>query len=300
MWEAKLESLHKQLVETSRHAGMAEVATSVLHNVGNVLNSVNVSASVVEERIKNSGAARLGKVLALLRENERDLAAFLTRDDKGKQLVTFLETLHEHLAAEKADLLEEIKALVRNIEHIKEIVLMQQTYAKVAGVTEVVTASELLDDAFRMHSMAYERHAIQVSREYADAPALSVDRHKAIQILVNLLQNAKYACEANQSHDRRVTLRTGVAGSGRVRMEVTDNGIGIPPENLTRIFSHGFTTRKGGHGYGLHSGALAAREMGGSLTVHSDGVGKGACFVLELPVRYRLNQPLTARDSSDL
>ena len=67
-------------------------------------------------------------------------------------------------------------------------------------------------------------------------------------------------------------------------MEVTDNGEGIPKENLTRIFQHGFTTKKTGHGFGLHSGSNAAREMGGSLNVRSDGTGTGATFILELPL----------------
>jgi PAS domain S-box-containing protein len=282
-WEAKLESLHKQLVDASRHAGMAEVATSVLHNVGNVLNSVNVAASVVEDKLNNSSDTKLAKVVSLLHENEKDLAHFLIHHEKGRQVLGFLDLLVEHLGEEKAEVLKEMKGLVRNIEHIKEIVAMQQSYAKVAGVEETVSAPELVEDALRMHLAAYQRHSVQLVREFSEAPSLSVDRHKVIQILVNLLQNAKYACDAKQSHDRKVTVRVGPANGNRVRIEVQDNGIGIPAENLTRIFSHGFTTRKEGHGYGLHSGALAAKEMGGTLTARSQGPGQGASFVLELP-----------------
>ena len=111
---------------------------------------------------------------------------------------------------------------------------------------------------------------------------MNVEKHKVLQILVNLVRNAKYACLDSAQPDKCVTVRL-AAGDGRVRITELDNGVGIPPENLTRIFSHGFTTRQGGHGFGLHGGALAAREMGGSLTVHSDGPGQGATFVLELP-----------------
>jgi C4-dicarboxylate-specific signal transduction histidine kinase len=284
-WEAKLQAMHKQLVDASRQAGMAEVATSVLHNVGNVLNSVNISASLVEERIKRSGAGNLAKFAALLRKNEADLARFLTRNQKGRQLPTYLEALVQHLDTQRAELLSEMSSLGANLEHIKEIVTMQQSYARVAGVAEIVNVAELVEDAIRMHALGFERHGVTVTREFADVPAITVDRHKVIQILVNLLQNAKYACDGRDTPDRKVVARIAMAGS-RVRIEVQDNGVGIAPENLTRIFSHGFTTRKNGHGFGLHSGALAAREMGGALTAHSEGHGNGATFVLELPVEY--------------
>ena len=284
-WEEKLAQMHKQLLEASRQAGMAEVATSVLHNVGNVLNSVNVSASIVEGRIKSSEATNIAKVVTLLRNNEADLANFLTQDAKGKRLLHYMEMLVQHLEKEKSGTLKEVKSLVQNVEHIKEIVAMQQTYARVSGVQEVVQPAELMEDALRMHEAAYERHGVQVVREFATVPLLTIDRHKVIQVLVNLVQNAKYACDPRQARERRVTLRVAPQGPDRIRFEVADNGIGIPRENLTRIFAHGFTTRKDGHGFGLHSSALAAKEMGGALTVQSDGVNCGATFVLEVPVK---------------
>jgi PAS domain S-box-containing protein len=283
-WEAELESLHKQLVEASRHAGRAEVATSVLHNVGNVLNSVNISASIVADKIRNSATDNLSKMLDLLQAHESDLSHFLTKHEKGKKLIVYLDMLIKHLDKEKAKVLEEMKYLGRNLEHIKEIVSMQQNYARVVGVVENVKPSELADDALQIQAAAFERHGISIVREYGDVPAILIDRHKVIQILVNLLQNAKYACDSRKSKDRRISVHVTDAGKHRVKIEIADNGEGIPPDNLTRIFSFGFTTRKNGHGFGLHSGALAAKEMGGNLTAHSDGTGHGARFTLELPL----------------
>jgi signal transduction histidine kinase len=124
-----------------------------------------------------------------------------------------------------------------------------------------------------------------VIREYdAQSPEITVEKHKALQILVNLIRNAKYACDESGSTDKRLTLRV-YNGGGRVRIAVIDNGVGIPAENLVRIFNHGFTTRENGHGFGLHSAALAARELGGVLRVHSEGPGRGAAFTLELPLQ---------------
>jgi PAS domain S-box-containing protein len=283
--EAKLESVHKQLMEASRQAGMAEVATTVLHNVGNVLNSVNVSASMVEDKVKHSNTANLAKAADMLREHASDLASFLASDPKGSHLPAYFATLAGCLAAEQNEILAELASLRANIDHIKEIVAMQQAYAKVAGLQETLDSADLIEDALRLNAGAFERHHVQVIREYSPTPPILVDKHKVLQVLVNLLRNAKYALEERSSGDKRMILRAAPGATGMVNISVIDNGVGIAPENLTRIFEHGFTTRQNGHGFALHSGALAARDMGGSLTCHSAGPGQGAAFTLELPVR---------------
>jgi PAS domain S-box-containing protein len=282
--EGELEKAHKELVDASRSAGMAEVATGVLHNVGNVLNSLNVSASVIGTGLRMSKAESLAKLGALLREHQSGLAEFLTHHPKGKRVPEFLASLARHAVEERNRLLEEISALQKNIDHIKEIVAMQQTYATMVGVVEPLDPAAMMDDSLRMNAAALTRHEINVTREFQVVPRVLGEKAKILQVLVNLIRNAKYACDETGSADKRVTVRLASApGPGRVQFIVEDNGIGIPPENLTRIFGHGFTTRANGHGFGLHSAANAAREMKGSLTVHSDGRGKGATFTLELP-----------------
>ena len=283
--ELGVERVHRQLMEASRQAGMAEVATSVLHNVGNVLNSVNVSATIVVDQLKKSRVATLVKAVALLQEHATDLGAFLTGDPRGKQLPGYLGEVAGYLAAEQGAHLKELDLLRKNIEHIKEIVAMQQSYGKVSGVSERVRIAELIEDALRMNTAALVRHELQLFREYdPHLPEISVERHKVLQILVNLIRNAKYACDESGRKDKRLTLRV-TNGDDRVRIAVIDNGVGIPAENLARIFNHGFTTRKDGHGFGLHSGALAARELGGALLAQSNGPGLGATFTLELPLQ---------------
>jgi len=281
--EAELEKVHRELVDASRLAGMAEVATGVLHNVGNVLNSVNVSANFVADKLRRSKLADLPKIAALFRERAGDLGTFITADPKGKQVPGYLGQLAEHLTQEQETLIQKTDLLREHLDHIKEIVAMQQNYARVSGVTESLQVADLVEDALRLHAGALTRHQVEIVRQYDPVPAVQVDRHQVLQILVNLLSNAKYACSDSGRADKRVTVRT-QAAHGNVRVMVTDNGVGIPPENLVRIFNHGFTTKKGGHGFGLHSGALAAKEMGGTLQVESAGVGQGATFILELPL----------------
>ncbi len=283
--EAERDDANRQLVVLSREAGKADVATSVLHNVGNVLNSVNVSATTVGEMVQQSKLPNLAKVAALLHEHAGDLGTYITSDVKGKLLPGYLISLSECFTEEQAEILKELESMMKNVGHIKDIVSMQQTYATSAGVVEIVTAETLVEDALRMNAGALTRHDVQVVREYADNPQLSVDRHKVLQILVNLIRNAKYSLDEAGRPEKLLTLRINANGNNCAKISVIDAGVGIPPQNLTKIFSRGFTTRKDGHGFGLHSASLAAKEMGGSLLAHSDGPGTGAAFVLELPLQ---------------
>jgi signal transduction histidine kinase len=277
-------NLQHQLRDASRQAGMAEIATNVLHNVGNVLNSVNISASLVADRVKKPRAAGLSKVVALLQQHEADLGAFVSSDERGKHLPFYLSQLSEHLLLDQKVASQELDSLRQNIDHIKEIVSMQQSYSKLVGVPERLTVSSLVEDALRMNMGAFNRHGVSVKCNFEEVSEIVVEKHKVLQILVNLLRNAKYACEAAQRTDKHVDVRVARHPDG-VQISIADNGIGILPEHMTRIFSHGFTTKKDGHGFGLHSGALAAREMGGALRVASAGPGTGATFTLELPLK---------------
>ena len=282
--EAKLEQMHKQLADASRQAGMAEIATNVLHNVGNVLNSVNDSANLVTDNVRKSKISGLAKAMALLREHESDLGAFLSEDPKGKLVPDYLARLAEHLRTDQEATLKELESLRGNIDHIKKIVSMQQSYAAVSGISETVNVIDLVEDSLRMNEGSCSRHGIETIREYGEVPPIKVDKHRVIQVLVNLLRNAKHACDDSGRSDKRMTVRVN-SSDGHIRISVSDNGVGIEAENMTKIFNHGFTTRKSGHGFGLHSGALAAKEMAGSLSAHSDGPKQGATFTLELPLQ---------------
>ena len=282
--ERELVSAHRQLVAASRRVGMAEVATGVLHNVGNVLNSVNVSATLVCEQVKKSKVLAVGKVAALLSQHADD-QKYLIEDERGKQLPGYLKDLAELLRKERASVLNELDSLVKNIEHIKEIVVMQQDYAKLSGLSVSVKTSAMVEDALRMNSSALTRHEVNLAREFIDDPTIIVDKHTVLQILVNLIRNAKYACDESNRSDKLVTVGIFKNGNDGVNIQITDNGVGIPRENLSRLFSRGFTTRSDGHGFGLHSCLLAAKEMGGALGAHSDGPGLGAVFTLVLPVQ---------------
>jgi signal transduction histidine kinase len=271
------------LIDASRQAGMAEVATGVLHNVGNVLNSVNLGAAGVRERLGASRLSHLRKAMDLVEQHTDDLPAFLANDVRGKVLPAFLGKLTRHLEDENRQLLGDMEVLEEHIGHIKQIVSMQQSYARVFGVMETLRPQALIEDAIQLNADSLARHRVAIQRHFGSDRTVTADRHKVLQILVNLLRNAKQSVGEADPADRRVTVRLGDKGTGRVFISVTDTGVGISADNMTRIFRLGFTTKRDGHGFGLHSSALAARELHGELSVHSDGPGQGATFTLELP-----------------
>jgi signal transduction histidine kinase len=281
----RVEQSRADLVKVARAAGMSEVATGVLHNVGNVLNSVNVSANLVSERVRRSASGDLTKVVRTLEPHAGNLAQFVANDPKGKHLLPLLRSIGEELEAERARVQTEVKAMCEGIEHVKVLVQAQQGYAGRTGVMEVVSIAEQVESALNFTAQAFQStKGLEIVREFDPLPACRIDRHRLMEILVNIIQNARQATLGTNTAPR-IVLRVRDLGAGRVRVEVQDNGVGIPKENLARIFTHGFTTKQDGHGFGLHASANGAREMGGDLTAHSDGPGCGATFALEFPVQ---------------
>jgi len=280
---AELQTTHEKLIETARRVGMAETATNVLHNVGNVLNSVNVTTTSIQKRIRDSKVSYLTEVVGLLEEHADDLGTFMTAEERGRKLPVFLANLSQELITEQERYLEALETLTKHVEHMADIIKLQQSYSKTKGMVEPTSVAELVEDAIRINTEALTRHRVELKRELTDLPLVLLDHHKVLQILTNLISNAKYALSDSGRDDKVLTICVTEPQNGHFRIAVLDNGIGIAEKNLTRIFEHGFTTKKHGYGFGLHSAAIAAKEMKGSLSAHSDGPGKGTAFILELP-----------------
>ena len=281
--QTDLKKTQERLIETAHKAGMAEVAADVLHNVGNVLNSINVSTTLITKQIVNSEIKNLKKLADLINNHIGDLGTFFTEDTKGKHIPLYLTEVSKCLINEQADVVTRLRVLAKNVEHIKEIINTQQSYAKISAVEVPASVSQLIEDAIQINSAGLVRHGTRLIRQFDNLPGVRINKQKILQILVNLINNAKYAVSDNGKEEKEIVIRLYRQSMDRFRIEVSDNGVGISKENITKIFSHGFTTKANGHGFGLHSGALAAKEMGGSLTVRSDGPGHGATFIVELP-----------------
>jgi len=283
--EAELKATQEKLIAAAHRAGMAEVATDILHNVGNVLNSINISASSIRDTVLNSRAKSLKRVADMILEHTDDLGTFVAEDERGKHIPVYLAEAARLMLDEQADITERIQSLTKNLEYIKQIIQAQQGYARAAGVNVLTRVSEVIEDALEINRAGLARHGVDFRLELTELPKVYVDKQRTLQILVNLISNGKYALSRSPKQESLLIIRSRRQGENRLRIEVSDNGVGIAQENMPKIFTHGFTTKKHGHGFGLHSSAIAAREMGGALYAHSDGPGRGATFALELPFR---------------
>ncbi|OHB59417.1 MAG: hypothetical protein A2173_11865 [Planctomycetes bacterium RBG_13_44_8b] len=264
---------------------MAEVAANVLHNVGNALNSINVSAAIVAETIKNFETGNLVKLADLITEHKADLAHFLTQDDKGKYVPTYICEVSKHLAQQQAETVEKLQAIIKNVDHVKEIVKMQHSYTAAESHLDTVSLDELVENAIEINYSGLSRQKVEIIREYEDIGNIAIDKQKTLQILVNLIDNAEHSLAESNNEPKVMRIRTARSGDEKVRIEVTDNGGGIDPANLEKIFERGFTTKDTGHGFGLYNCQLAVKGMQGSLTAQSQGIGQGATFIFEMPLK---------------
>ncbi|MEM7474925.1 MAG: ATP-binding protein [Planctomycetota bacterium] len=301
--EREKEKLTRETIDLSRQAGMAEVATGVLHNVGNVLNSVNISTNLMCDRWKQSSLPSLSRVVKVLEENQGQLEAFVA-SERGSQLPEVLRELSLALEDEKQLHLEELRSLCESVEHINHIVQGQQEFARAVTANEAVSAIELVEESLRynLDGLNIEGNCrdapIAVEKHFEESGKIFIDRPKVVQILVNLISNAKNSLLDSKVDEAKITLEIHRTKQDCLQILVRDNGVGISKENLTRIFSHGFTTRDDGHGFGLHTCALAAESLGGTLRAVSDGPGLGATFVLQLPVNQVSTQATSQEELS--
>ncbi len=292
---AEKQTLNDKLVKTSRQAGMAEVAAGVLHNVGNVLNSVTVSATLAMEKVGESSISGVGKVANLLNENKSNLAHFLSEDSKGDKLIEYINQLSEHLNKEQSMILKELHSLSEHIDHIKNIVRRQQHYARTTSVMEQGSIQDIVEDALKINDLQ-EHSMIQIERHFHDIPKFSMDKHNVMQIINNLVGNAKQALSNSDNEHKAIIFRLSLINDNRVRLEVQDTGCGIPKDIQRNIFQFGFTTKETGHGFGLHTSSNAALTMGGSLAFESEGENKGTNFILELPFKQITPTPHNKKD----
>ncbi len=281
----KLAKSRAAVVEVARAAGKSEIATGILHNVGNVLNTVNVSATLVADRVRNSRVEKLQRLVSVVEQHPDDLGLFISKDPKGKHFAPYLCELTKLMATDQQTIAREVDVLNSGIEHIRQLVDSQQAYARKTELREPTALAGLIDAALKISEQALVDCApIEIVRSFDELEPQRIDKHKLLEILVNLCKNARESLQRSACAAPRLEVALVRAQAGRIRIEVRDNGEGIAADSLVRIFQHGFTTHEHGHGFGLHGAANSATEMGGKLSAHSAGPGRGAVFSLELPL----------------
>jgi len=280
----QLELTYKKLMEAAHRAGMSEVAANVLHNVGNVLNSINVSAEIVREKITKSEISNFNKLTALLKSHSDNLGDYLTNDPNGKYIPDYFYEVAGHLEKRRDDIIENLNSLIKNVNCVSDIIKSQQLYTKNENQKESVYLPDVIENAIAINKAGLEQYNIEVVREYEDFGKTLIDKQRVLQMLVSLIDNAQQAMAETTNSSKLLKIRTTKKYENKINIEISDNGIGIKPEDLNKIFSHGFTTKPSGHGFGLHSCQLIANDMQGTLSVSSSGKNQGAVFTIELPL----------------
>jgi len=286
MAEKQLEDAQGQIVKAAHTSGMAEIATGVLHNIGNILNSVNLSA---EELSRYIGALRIGNLLkanAMLEAHQDDMSNFLTNDPKGQRLPEYYIKFGNLLKVSFSKMKDEVDALVEKATMMREVIQTQQTYARASFYIEEFDINTIIDNALKVQASSLQRHNVNVTKlNGKNIPICKGQRSKLLQVITNIIKNAAEAMIGNDDRGKDKQLIFEISRLGdMVKVIIIDNGFGIAKENLDKVFNHGFTTKSDGHGFGLHASANSMTEMHGSLMVESDGDNSGARFILHIPV----------------
>ncbi len=273
-------SRQKKISAYAHRAGMADVATEILHNIGNILNNVITSSYLISERLENSKIDMFQNANDLLRKNIDDIENFITNDPKSKKLFDYYLNLGTLLQEEREFLYEHSKRIRDRTENIKNVVAAQQKYSSEATLNETLPLHLVVENALSIQQMALDHLNIGTTLKIEDEPKALVQEVKLVQVLIHLFKNAADAMKEESSHNRKLTI-TVCSQDSFAFIKITDTGKGIANKNMNKIFTHGFTTQKAANGFGLHSCANFMTEMKGRIRAESEGEGKGATFVLE-------------------
>ena len=286
--QLQLDKVQKQLVESAHKSGMAEMAVGVLHNIGNILNSVSLSAEEITRVVSRSKIQGLNKANDLLKQHIENVSDFITNDERGKKLPEYYLKLGEALDEENKKIMSEVHTLTEKTVMMKEVISTQQEYAKAESLIQSVDISSLIEDAIKVQSAALSRSGVNINRDFEDGLHCEVHKSKLLQVITNLIKNSNDAMKHNDDHNKTKELLVKTSSDeSYVQIEVLDNGSGIDTKNIKKIFSHGFTTKNDGHGFGLHASANAMTEMNGKIEVQSDGLQKGSRFTISIPMQYQ-------------
>lgn len=273
----------QKVLETAHRAGMAEIASDVLHNVGNAMNSINCAVEFLDERLQASRIPHLERATKLLREQAPRAADFFGQDPRGQKLIDYLVDLSQTLEAELQDNQADVARLQLTVRHIGDAIASQQQHAERTDFRQDVNLAELIRDALQLNEEVIEEAHVEVEVRVPALPDVQLNRSKMLQILVNLIRNAVQAMRSDTVENRQLQISAQLLDDGTLDLSVSDTGPGFDAAIQSQLFTYGFTTKPEGHGCGLHYCANALNEVGGSIVAHSAGAGLGATFRIRVP-----------------
>ncbi len=275
----KLDNTYKTFTDQAHKEGMANIATEILHNIGNILNSVNTSVQFMREVITTPVFDDLTMANHLLNMNITDIDNFISNDIKGKKLMEFYVNLGKSFDILQNHLSNHIHRLDYKVNSINDIIVAQQNFAVEKAIVEELDIISVLDDSLKLHLSSLDKYKIEIIKNYLYRPKILAQRSKLMHIFFSLISNAKesFLDILRESRYIRITVYNDSTGK---YICIEDNGCGIRSDLLEKIFTYGYTTKKEALGFGLHRCTSYMKDMAGEIWAESDGPDKGATFVL--------------------
>lgn len=289
-----LSEYRKKVLDSAHRSGMEEVASEVLHNVGNAVNSASCGVEMLRERLSESKATGLDRAAAMLREQAPRAGEFFTVDPRGPKLISYLIDLNEALKREQIDQQADVDRLFETIRHIRDVIAAQQSYTGQSEFRQEVALASMVDEVLLLNHEQLLASRIEVEVDLPPLPDLRLNKSKTTQVLVNLVRNAIQAMQNEHGLPRVLAISAQLIDETGIEIEVADTGHGFDEDVRRKLFAHGFTTKPNGNGFGLHYCANAVQGSGGHITAESPGPGLGATFRVRLFDVVSLSQIVTA------
>ncbi|MCP4694920.1 MAG: GHKL domain-containing protein [Desulfobacterales bacterium] len=281
----ELREAQANLLQQAHESGMAEMAVGILHNIGNAITPAKVGTSLLLRKLGESPLRNhMDKVMEQIQGVVKETPS--VSDKERTRLLTICQLLPESIREEYDGITEEIQRIKSKHEHIESIIGLQMRYARLAGDTEEIDVNRLVEDALEMLDEPLRKRQVQVEKEFAEVPWVRIEQAKLIQIIVNVLKNAYEAMDDVPDGERRLSISTRLVEGppNFVALSVRDLGVGFSPDERDNLFKFGYSKKSRGSGFGLHSCANYLIANNGSITAESDGKGKGATFIVQLPL----------------
>jgi sensor domain CHASE-containing protein len=290
----RLSEYRKKVLDSAHRSGMEEVASEVLHNVGNAVNSASCSVEMLRERLSESKASGLDRAAAMLREQAPRAGEFFTVDPRGPKLISYLVDVNEALKREQIEQQADVDRLFETVRHIRDVIAAQQSYTGQSEFRQEVALASMVDEVLLLNHEQLLTSRIEVEVDLPPLPDLRLNKSKTTQVLVNLVRNAIQAMQNENGRPRVLTITAHLIDETGIEIEVADTGHGFDEDVRRKLFAHGFTTKPNGNGFGLHYCANAVQGSGGHITAESPGPGCGATFRVRLFDVVSLSQIVTA------
>lgn len=283
---SQLRTVQQELLDKAHKAGMADVATETLHNVGNILNSITTSMHLLQQAFTRCPTADLSRALTIIREHGDDIPSFLNTSQKAEMLIRYLLKLDTLFGKYQIESIEHLDRLSLKVQMIADVIAAQQAFTMNSQYTRTADVHKLIEDALTMQSGSFEKYRITCKRVYGQLPEIQLQPNKFIHVIINILKNAEEAMFADTGRERIITIRTSATESF-VQVEIKDTGHGVTKKEMEQIFTYGYTTKPDGHGFGLHSCANYITEMKGQIWAESEGHNTGTTLFIKLPIHFK-------------